>query len=72
LIATDAAAGMIGALTGGPVGAAMATLGTVAVGTGAAGLTGKLVQKIANSRTASDQSDPPESPRGPTPEFDPF
>lgn len=75
LIVSDVGMGIIGSMVAaGPVGAAVATVGTVAVGTGAAGMTGIVIKKLANSRRdrSSNKSESME-PLPPSPsEFDPF
>lgn len=53
-LTTEMGAGLaLSALSSPPVAVTLATVGTVAVGTGAAGLSGKIVEKVFNSRAKS-------------------
>jgi len=74
MIAADVGmATLTGLVTTGPIGAAVATIGTVVVGTGAAGLTGKVVNSIYNTRRKSSSIESHQEERPPSPsEFDPF
>jgi len=73
LAVSEVGVSMVAAMSSGPIGAAVATVGTVAVGTGAAGITGTVVKKIFNSRTSVSGDEEDENRNtSPPAEFDPF